>query len=400
MPPKIPRKRKILFAIGAMVVAVLFLELALRAAVSLLGLGPLDPREKELQARRSLNVYEHSPWAEEYFMKELKAMTPTLDPLVGWRPREFHGKYINVGSDGMRRGVRPAISTGPVIKVFMFGGSTMWGAGARDEYTIPSLVSKLLNASAPKGAIYDVRNYGQSGYVLLNEAAKLSLLLQEGKRPDVVIFYDGVNDVSYSYQVGKASVLEHEKIIRDQFAERLESSATRRFISWAKATAKRYCITCRLGIDAIRRFSPGFLNEDVVLGSNYTDEKLGALGGEIALDYRERALTYLNGLSKAFNFKLVAIWQPTLFTEEKLIGEETDLAKIDPHAADAKAAVVYRAASKFLPDDPARNFYNFTGVLAGREKEYYIDFGHVSEEGNVVIAKKIVELLRARYDIR
>ncbi|MEZ5199091.1 MAG: hypothetical protein R2764_22725 [Bacteroidales bacterium] len=27
----------------------------------------------------------------------------------------------------------------------MFGGSTMWGTGVRDEYTIPSLVGELLS---------------------------------------------------------------------------------------------------------------------------------------------------------------------------------------------------------------------------------------------------------------
>ena len=71
----------------------------------------------------------------------------------------------------------------------MFGGSTMWGAGARDDYTIPSFLSKMLTQAFP-GRIRVV-NYGRSGFVSTQERILLFQALQHGCRPQIAIFYPG-----------------------------------------------------------------------------------------------------------------------------------------------------------------------------------------------------------------
>ncbi len=67
----------------------------------------------------------------------------------------------------------------------MFGGSTLWGTGVKDEHTIPSFLQSFL------GKDYDVYNYGETGYVSMQELNYLLHMLAKGNIPEAVIFYDG-----------------------------------------------------------------------------------------------------------------------------------------------------------------------------------------------------------------
>ena len=52
-----------------------------------------------------------------------------------------------------------------------------------------------------------VRNYGETGWVSTQELIKLMLELKRtGRKPDLVIFYDGANDVYLPYQYGRVDV--------------------------------------------------------------------------------------------------------------------------------------------------------------------------------------------------
>ena len=48
----------------------------------------------------------------------------------------------------------------------MFGGSTMWGTGARDACTIPSLLARALQG---RGMSLEIINFGETGYVRTQE---------------------------------------------------------------------------------------------------------------------------------------------------------------------------------------------------------------------------------------
>ena len=76
----------------------------------------------------------------------------------------------------------------------MFGGSAVWGVGAPDDETIPSHLAALLNGEL--GVDANVRNLGRRGYVFTQEVIYLMRELQAGRRPDIVVFYNGVNDAA------------------------------------------------------------------------------------------------------------------------------------------------------------------------------------------------------------
>lgn len=113
---------------------------------------------------------------------------------TGWSLRDFEGRYVNV-RDRVRASYEPPLAPGQEpLDIWFFGGSSLFGFDLqRDEHTIPSEVARLAEAA---GIGVRVRNYGAPGYVGYQSAMLLSLLLSSGQRPDLVVFYDGANDVS------------------------------------------------------------------------------------------------------------------------------------------------------------------------------------------------------------
>ena len=78
-------------------------------------------------------------------------------------------------------------------KIYVFGGSTVWGTGSSDQFTIPSILQKNINSSKKIIDKYNVYNYGFSTLV---SHQQFKLLKQVNlNKGDIVIFYDGNNDI-------------------------------------------------------------------------------------------------------------------------------------------------------------------------------------------------------------
>jgi lysophospholipase L1-like esterase len=131
----------------------------------------------------------------DYFSKEF--VEESFRHLSGWAPspaspilspKDFSGKYFHV-KDGVRRTTgQPADRNLPEILVF--GGSSIYGAEVPDDLTVASQLQQMLNqANLP----FRVINYGVQGVKVSQEFDRLRTLnLKEG---DIVIFFDGVNDI-------------------------------------------------------------------------------------------------------------------------------------------------------------------------------------------------------------
>jgi hypothetical protein len=111
-------------------------------------------------------------------------------PYVYWRRPAYDTPTMHVSKEGIRRTVQPY---GPDAKtrIFLFGGSTMWGTGVRDEHTIASLFAQRF---AQFGwSDFHVVNYGENAYVATQSLLTLLLELRAGNIPEIVIFYDGIH---------------------------------------------------------------------------------------------------------------------------------------------------------------------------------------------------------------
>jgi hypothetical protein len=139
------------------------------------------------------------PWAQEYWKEEHLRWSANMKlnyvPFLVWGERPWHSKYINVDETvvgNMRRTTNPGCGQAQRRVIWMFGGSALFGMGVPDVATIPSYLSQELNAKSP--TCFAISNFGVEGYLTNQELILLVELLKKGQRPDLVIFYDGVND--------------------------------------------------------------------------------------------------------------------------------------------------------------------------------------------------------------
>lgn len=74
----------------------------------------------------------------------------------------------------------------------------MFGIGQRDDHTIPS---EFMRLAAKDGVSLKVENFGVSAYVNWQETEKFERILTVGEAlPDLVVFYDGVNEIALAGQ--------------------------------------------------------------------------------------------------------------------------------------------------------------------------------------------------------
>src|SRR5690242_12005089 len=181
-------------------------------------------RREALDYRAAADAYAGEAWATQYW-KEYDALDTEWHPYVYWRHRHFAGQFINIDGAGLRNTWNPpecSESAGHVARIFVLGGSAIWGIGGRDANTIPSRLSHALSERGDRAVC--VVNLGEIGYVTTQEVVTLMLELERGRRPDIVIFFDGYNDSFSAFQAGHAGDPQNESHRREAFEVREKPS--------------------------------------------------------------------------------------------------------------------------------------------------------------------------------
>ena len=294
--------------------------------------------------KAALPNYAGQPWAKEHF-SELRELHTRFSSFVEWRRELFSGETINiVGKYHERKTILPTDAKPP--EVFFFGGSTMWGTGVRDNDTIPSLYA------ARTGQI--ARNFGETAYSAHQGLEMLMWLLQDGERPDVVVFYDGVNDVAHKCRTisGSFSAAQEQKIRWRLSPWHRKISGS--FLEWFNETFR--------GIPAPR-------------GSDCDTDpaKAAAIAKGLVRDW-DTAKT----IAEAEGITFHAVLQPVAFFSKSNL-DHLDLREDRRR----QFAAVYPIVKELIADRPYIS--DFTEVLDDNEI-VYIDFCHLSPNGNERIA--------------
>lgn len=146
-------------------------------------------------SRADSPAYDGYPWAEDY-LAELQVQRYRYKPFLVGQLRTSEGRYVNTGP-GFRRSYEPAGASGDdAIEVWFFGGSTLFGEGQRDEFTIPSQIARM---AEDEGLIIRPVNMGHQGQLSWQEMLRLEMEIARRGPPDLAVFYDGTND--YNYQL-------------------------------------------------------------------------------------------------------------------------------------------------------------------------------------------------------
>jgi len=312
--------------------------------------GRFDPdRAAAEEFRLAADAHKGQAWVRDYYREYHRARRSEWHSYVYWRRIPFAGKYITVDDRGIRRTWNASDSRANPTRIFMFGGSSMWGLGARDDHTIASAVSRELTR---RGHRVHVTNFGEDGYVSTQSLISLILRLRSGDVPDVVVFYSGVNDVLAALEGRHAGVPYREFNRRREFA---------------RMTEQPYQPT-ELQID------------DEELIRQVVDLYLGNVHVLVAL-------------ADQFDFQAFCYWQPVAFVGKPLTTyEQQSMPGLGVPGEGGYRSRFFRDAYAHMETRPLpKHVRNISRTFEADASPYYLDFCHVSERGNAVVARAIAE---------
>jgi lysophospholipase L1-like esterase len=328
--------------------------------------------------------YSGLTWPIQHY-RELERIEDRWQPYVYFRQKPFRGETITVGTDGLRATWQPPRASSDdsqtrrtEIKLLMLGGSSLWGFGARDDESIPSLVARALYE---RGWHVELKNCAELGYVSTQEFVALFRELQAGYRPDVVVFYDGVNDTTSALLEGAAGLSTNETHRRTEFNL---GQSPKRLAGALGAGMLKESGSYRFA-QAVRRRLGG-----ASAGSQPAapPEAIRALSDGV-VQYYQANVALVELLGRSFGFRPLFYWQPNVFTKAILVSVEQEEA-----ARFAWAAPIFRdvhsriSSSTALRSDPA--FRDLSGIFGDSRNLVYIDYCHTTESANQQIAAAIV----------
>ncbi len=349
--------------------------------VARVGLLP-SYRQQIITSYPALPYYAAQDWTGKFWQESVQAESYRYVPFVGWGHAPFAGETVNIKSTGVRH-TPGASCQDDSLRVFTFGGSTMWGWGSPDWLTVASHLQRGLDAIA-EGPVCVV-NHGEDGFVSTQGVIALMRLLQRGERPDIVIFYDGANDVLAAYESREAGV--HPAL--DDAAGRFESRE-HPLIQFFK-TSRQYSLlenaASRLQGDLVARRAAGtaLQKEETLL---LADEVVQAY----LINYR-----IVKALAREYEFEYFFFWQPHLGVGGKpLTAEEWEInSRLDPGLVEFAHAVYRRVDSA---DAALQRLRSIADLFDEHDQQIWIDeWGHVTPEGNRLVAEVMLADLEALW---
>jgi lysophospholipase L1-like esterase len=344
--------------------------------------------------------YADSAWFPPYNREYVATFHEHWKPFVYFRRGPFHGSYINVDSLGHRRTVNglAAAPASDTVRVFFFGGSTMWGTNLRDSATIASVASQQLAATAPKDVAVSVVNFGESGYVFTQELLELELQLRAGNVPDVVLFYDGINDMAAAVQYGAAGVSQNESNRSREFEFGRAIAGTENGVGSDLAAAGA------IGTAMLQRVQFAQRLLAAVAKPVAMAHPAEWLGRDVARVY-EANVKIVEALSHAYGFRALYVWQPALYSSEKRLTpfEQAMSARDDANLLYAQSRLMMKTTMPILDSAltimVGRRFISEVSLFAGDTISAFTDeVGHTTEKAIPPIVGGFLPVLRQLVD--
>ncbi len=312
--------------------------------------------------------YQTVDWGAAYWQEHSEAVD--YAPYVIWRHVPQSGAAINVDENGVRLTPGAVCESGS-YRVFVFGGSTVWGLGAPDWATIPAFLQTALDAALDQPVC--VVNYGDMGYVTAQEVVRLSLELQAGNIPSAAVFFDGLNDVYAAFQSGTAGMHQNQQAIAARFDAPAPDALT--------LVIQQSALYRMLALYAIPQGDQSITYESLGVDSE-------TLAGAVAQHHAEQR-AFAARLAESYGFDLFWFWQPMITTTNKPL---TDYETRTRDGLDTALITLYRETHTQISGADA-DLIDLSRVLDAVEGELWIDSAHVIPEANTVIADAIAEIM-------
>ena len=399
---KTERLKTALAILGLTVLVVVAVDLLGRAATAIdnrfFSPPVLDSVSGALDERQFAAAYGGADYDVATLFREFHATERIVyEPYTIWDRRYYPGDLISIDHEGFRQTTNNSEAE-DALRVWVFGGSTVWGEGAPDDETIPSHLARLINTW---GVDATVKNLGERGYVSTQEVVSLYRELQAGRRPDVVVFYDGINDAAAASnwpEVPGSHVSLHRIRDRFQFGE-VPSERRRDFVRSLGIYKASRIVLDRL--EARERTAPLRQDDaDIDITPRFLDANFRFLGGQ-AVDVWLANRELVMALGDEFGFRALFVLQPSLWTdgkplhvsERQILSEHLEIramTHIMATRAEMSTILGERRRDGTLPS----NVHDLAEVFSTVADPVYIDYVHTAGLGYRIVAETLFERLR------
>ena len=357
---------------------------AVTLAVALLSAGEFYSYWRYLPAARDtmepavkLELAEQGNAAQREYWKEFEqANKVTYHPYVLWRRRPYQGQLLAIDENGVRRTLNTRCDD-KTFTIWMFGDSVMWGAGSSDAATIPSLVAADYQKTGKQVCIV---NYAEKGWSSTQELIGLMEQLKHtGRKPDIVLFYDGGTDAFTAYQSGLVDV--HSNY--DGFKNYLDN--------WSVAR--------QAGFSYLRETNTYHFLEKIAVRAPFhrretastPDRNVEGLSQAVVQNYVQNMNT-VELLAQEYGFRPIFAWYPNLAVGRK---EQTPFEQEVLRMEYQKfpgLGTMYQAAYEKARQTNRPDFHYFGDLLDDRKGSLYVGISHLKPEGNQIVADRLFEL--------
>ena len=282
------------------------------------------------------------------------------EPVLTIKPNQ-HYDTININNLGFRG---EELQNNENYKIFVVGGSTIFGTGVYDDETIPYILDnkflkndkiEVINAGIPS------INSNEELFHIKNTIFQLN--------PDLIIIYDGNNEISFDNTVFKINDSDEKEIGFSDFQEFFRTPVI----------VYRYIMI---------PISNSVETSDIVL------EDLDSFNKEKSDEISEKWVSNMQefcNFTKTNKIESIVILQPSLIHGEKKLSEFEKTIELEDYELYKKTfSKMQKNISKFNECTLSVDFSNiFRDVSDG----IYFDHVHLNKIGNEIVAEKIYDLI-------
>lgn len=327
----------------------------------------------------ALPNYENIDWAYKYF-QELGEQKAEYRSYIGWRSLAYQGDTININKQGIRITPQSEFASKESPLVVFLGGSTMWGFGADDKNTIPALFSKISDGQ------FRTLNLGDGAYRAFQGYIFLTMQINEGLKPDIVISYDGYNEGWIGFR-SEQEATSHDRESQIRSLMKGQDSLDKHDLSFRDFfLGPITAFITKLKLTYVYRYKEDKDDFMYDLSQERTERVARALLDSWMLT---KVLAEQNGAL------FVCVLQPNAAVgHPNLEHLKIDSKSLEPYLNQYLYPMVLKLLQHPDYKELSNYFIDLSGIFEGNERIYIDYYGHVSPNGNKIVAKILYEYLQ------
>ena len=304
------------------------------------------------------DTLEYNFFEKKVMCNDLSKIIYNLEPVLTIKPNQ-HYNTININNLGFRG---EEFKNNENYKIFVVGGSTVFGTGVHEDETIPYILEnkflktdkiEVINAGIPS------MNSNEELFHIKNTIFQLN--------PDLIIIYDGNNEISFDNTVFKINYSDEKEIGFSDFQEFFRTPVI----------IYRYIII---------PISNSVENSDIEL--NISDASTKEKSDEISEKWVNNMLEFCD-FTKTNKIESIVILQPSLIHGEKKLSEFEKTIELEDYELYKKTfSKMQKNITKF---NECSLSIDFSNIFRDVQDGIYFDHVHLNKIGNEIVAEKIYE---------